>query len=50
METFSESLEKEKVVKAVGHLKLRARACSRVNGGAFEAELKKMKKMLNNEE
>ena len=50
VEAFSESLDKEKVIRSVKHMRERAQVCSHLQGAAFEAKLNKLRKKLNNEE
>ena len=50
VEAFSESLDKEEVIRSVKHTRERAQVCSLLQGAAFEAKLNKLRKKLNNEE
>jgi hypothetical protein len=50
VEAFSESLDKEEVVRSVKHLRERAKVCSHLQGAAFEAQLNRLRKQFRNEE
>ena len=47
VESFTESLNQEEVVKSARHLRQRARACRHVGGATFEARLKRILRDLD---
>jgi hypothetical protein len=50
VEDFAESIDKEEISKAVRHIRSRAQLCRNLHGGAFEAQLKKVRRQLANDE
>ena len=50
VEAFAESMDKEEVSKAVRNIRSRAEVCRHKHGGAFEADLRKLRKQLASEE